>query len=194
MKADKASVQDEDAGQEHDDQQASQLLEGVKSPKEDVAAVTLSPMQHEQDHFLVRAFVQPILPDPMVAAMHSHQYDDMWMQAYGMAEEYLEEWVSNLHMHTLYSRWDLLKDRDQIKLTATSNSGVQVERSVTIKTKTGVSGGRGLWARIDTSGYETQETTIDLRRGVRVLKRKVTEQFGDHVHVPPSELYQSLKL
>lgn len=48
MKADKASVQDEDAGQEHDDQQASQLLEGVKSPKEDVAAVTLSPMQHEQ--------------------------------------------------------------------------------------------------------------------------------------------------
>ncbi|KAL8627204.1 hypothetical protein Q9189_007097 [Teloschistes chrysophthalmus] len=57
--------------------------------------------------------------------MHSHQYDNMWMQAYGIADGYLDGWVSNLHMHALYSRWDLLKDQNQIKFTATSSSGVQ---------------------------------------------------------------------
>ncbi|KAI4194995.1 MAG: hypothetical protein LQ350_007451 [Teloschistes chrysophthalmus] len=50
----------------------------------------------------------------------------MWMQAYGIADGYLDGWVSNLHMHALYSRWDLLKDQNQIKFTATSSSDSEV--------------------------------------------------------------------
>ncbi|KAL9582554.1 MAG: hypothetical protein Q9212_003232 [Teloschistes hypoglaucus] len=201
MKADKALAQDEEADQMHDDQQASQLLKGFVSPEDDVTAVTLSPTQHAQvlelfglsyriDHFLVRALVRPILPDRMVEAMHSHDYDHLWMQAYGMADGFLEGWFSNLHMYRLYGR-GVLKDQDQIKFALTSSLGVQVERSVTIQEE---AGRRGFWARVDTDGYEMSETTVDLRRGAGHLIRTVAEQFGDSVQLRPLELYRSLKL
>ncbi|KAI4252441.1 MAG: hypothetical protein LQ352_004289 [Teloschistes flavicans] len=173
-----------------------------KVAEDEVVTITISPTQHQQllgmfgenyplDHFLIHAYFQPILSDSIVETLYSHDYDDMWIQAYGISDEYLEGWISKYHLHKLFGKQDALKNGDKISFTARSSSGIQVERSVRIQNQPGV---KGLQAQIDTGGYESQDLTVDLVKGVTQLIRKVTEHFGDHVDIRKTDLYRALKI
>ncbi|KAL8658840.1 MAG: hypothetical protein Q9202_007405 [Teloschistes flavicans] len=170
--------------------------------EDEVVTITISPTQHQQllgmfgenyplDHFLIHAYFQPILSDSIVETLYSHDYDNMWIQAYGISDEYLEGWISKYHLHNLFGKQDALKNGDKISFTAISSSGIRVERSVRIQNQPGV---KGLQAQIDTGGYESQDLTVDLAKGVTQLIGKVTDHFGDHVDIRKTDLYRALKI
>ncbi|KAL8688669.1 MAG: hypothetical protein Q9218_005478 [Villophora microphyllina] len=195
---------DEDDEAPNNGENEGDVNEGNENEEEDDAPLTSK--QHEQleglfgagylrDHHLVDASLRPFLPDDAVEAEHSNSCDPRRMSVHGVSDEKLKRISSRLHVKNLFQA-SALHNGDHLHFTASSSSGVPMERSVTILETNGIyrkgyAGRIGLRVEID-NPRGPHDPLTDLHSGMGTLVEEVTQHFRDRKGPQHGDLYRGV--
>ncbi|KAL8693321.1 MAG: hypothetical protein Q9218_001840 [Villophora microphyllina] len=145
-----------------------------------------------EDNMLVKAFLEPTVPDDILMSKVGVVYDHQWMNLLNVHDDYLESFTTKLHVEALFRRQVLVKG-DRLHFASINSLGLPIQ---TINAGGHHEQGRkGIYFTIDDPNNELELITEEHQRSVRGLVNAVSGRLHDQNFNPAwTDFYTSITM